>query len=99
MRVFVIGHALAQKALAPYLGMTAHALLLPAGEAFTHWPPEGDLREIDLLAQRAIRDGRAFGSPRMLAPLPVLGIPGWWGANAQECFYDNSAYFRAGRAR
>jgi hypothetical protein len=99
MRVFVIGHALAQKALAPYVGMTAHALLLSVGEAFTQWPLSRQLREIDLLAQRAIGDGGAFSSPRMLAPLPVLGVPGWWDANAQESFYDNSAYFRPGRAR
>lgn len=27
-------------------------------------------------------------------PLPVLGVPGWWPANAAACFYDDPAVFR-----
>lgn len=31
------------------------------------------------------------------APLPVLGIPGWWGANENPAFYDDPQVFRRGR--
>jgi hypothetical protein len=30
-------------------------------------------------------------------PLPVLGVPGWWGGNEREGLYDDTAYFRPGR--
>ncbi|MEK9775238.1 MAG: DUF3025 domain-containing protein, partial [Quisquiliibacterium sp.] len=33
------------------------------------------------------------------APLPVLGIPGWWPVNHDPAFYDDTAVFRAGRQR
>ncbi len=35
-------------------------------------------------------DSRAF------APLPVLGVPGWWSANASPDFYDDTSVFRLG---
>jgi hypothetical protein len=31
------------------------------------------------------------------AHLPVLGVPGWWAANAELGFYDDPAVFRAPR--
>ena len=37
--------------------------------------------------------------PAELAPLPVLGVPGWWAANEAASFYDNRDYFRPGRSR
>ena len=33
-------------------------------------------------------------SPRLLLPLPVLGIPGWWPANENPGFYADTAVFR-----
>jgi hypothetical protein len=30
-------------------------------------------------------------------PLPVLGVPGWWAANAEGNFYADAAVFRPGR--
>ena len=34
---------------------------------------------------------------REFSPLPVLGVPGWWGGNEEEGFYENTAHFRPGR--
>jgi hypothetical protein len=31
------------------------------------------------------------------AHLPVLGVPGWWAANADPAFYADSTVFRAPR--
>ena len=37
----------------------------------------------------------AINDPRQLAPLPVLGIPGWDAANACAAYYANAAVFRS----
>lgn len=88
MRFALFGHALAEKALAPYVGMTAHALIVRG-------PRESD--DLDAAAARYLQDGAAFGSTRELAPVPVLGVPGWWPDNERPTFYDNTNYFRPGR--
>ncbi len=35
--------------------------------------------------------------PAALPPLPVLGIPGWWAANASRAFYADAQVFRPKR--
>lgn len=95
MRVFVFGHSLYEKALAPYPGLTGHAVIADVDSAFT---------QLAMAAQKAAMDDRladyfcggAFDK-RGFSPLPVLGIPGWANENACERYYDNSAYFRPGR--
>lgn len=99
MRVFVIGHAIAEKLLAPYVGLTAHALLLPVGASFTQSSPAVQLAEVDARTAELVRAGPAFEGPRMLSPLPVLGVPGWSLESACEGFYEDAGYFRSGRSR
>lgn len=95
MRVYLFGHALLEKALKPYVGMTAHAMLVPVGEGFMTVPVTEQIAEID----RRIAEGvPALRTPQSLAPLPLLGVPGWWADNEREKFYDNAQYFRAGRS-
>jgi len=94
MRVFVFGHALLHKALEPYVGMTAHAMLLPVDERFIAHDLSTQTDALDVLAATALAQ---ITTPRALAPLPVLGVPGWWPENVSEAFYDNVAYFRTGR--
>ncbi|VVE59910.1 membrane protein [Pandoraea pnomenusa] len=36
-------------------------------------------------------------STRDFAPLPVLGIPGWWPENEAPDFYRDTVVFRPGR--
>lgn len=94
MRFLVFGHGLLDKARAPFIGLTAHALVLDAPASLLAAPAA---------AIAASLDGRLAGAvdrlsgPRALAPLPVLGIPGWWPANEAPAFYDDSRYFRPGR--
>lgn len=38
----------------------------------------------------------ADGRPPAFLPLPVLGVPGWWDANADPRFYDDAQVFRRG---
>jgi hypothetical protein len=96
MRFSVFGHALFEKALRPYIGMTAHALLFSVAEDAVRQPLANAVRTADTLASAAIP---SISTPRALSPVPVLGIPGWWTENEQPAFYDNADYFRTGRRK
>lgn len=98
-RVYVIGHGLFEKALSPYIGLTAHALTILTDDEFTAAPMARQLETVDALAARHVRGGEGLTTPQSLSPLPLLGVPGWWAENEQEAFYDNSVYFRPGRVR
>jgi DUF3025 family protein len=98
MRFYIFGHAIFEKALSPYIGVTAHALLASVDAGFVNAPVEGQVAYVDgLLAARASGIEQLI-VPTVLAPLPVLGVPGWWRANEEEAFYDDARYFRPGRA-
>lgn len=96
---FIFGHALYEKALQPFVGITGRAVLFEAGQGSQPCAACARVAMESLDARLAARvaDVTAFLTPRELAPLPLLGIPGWWPANHQESFYDNTAYFRPGR--
>lgn len=99
VRCFVFGHALYEKALAPYVGLTGHALLFEVEPAFMDLEVREQVRALDAYAAERLADPAAVGDTRALAPLPVLGVPGWWPDNGHEAFYANERYFRPGRAR
>lgn len=94
MRFYLFGHAMFEKALRPYVGITAHALLIPVSQAVISSRPAVQVDSIDALAAAEVE---AMTTPRALSPLPLLGVPGWWPANETETFYDNEDYFRRGR--
>lgn len=79
-RIVVIGHAVLEQALAPYLGLTCKVIFAdPARDL--------DAQAADWLATR----GR---TPRDLPPLPVLGYPGWFPGAGAPAFYADETYFR-----
>jgi len=86
MRFVVVGHALLEKALAPYPAMTGKCLTLIAE---TLDPDAAERLSVIALA--------SIDSPRQLAPLPVQGIPGWDPANANAAYYANQEIFRPAR--
>lgn len=97
MGFLLFGHGLYEKALNPFLGMTGKALILPVPDGFLEQP------RLDLLAAADLRIAAVIGDPgctrsgRDLAPLPVLGVPGWSAGNGRPEYYDNADYFRPGR--
>ena len=97
MRFFVFGHALYQKALAPFIGMTGKAVLLHVPPDFAQYSLQCQTTSADRLLAAHIWDRTHMRQGRELAPLPVLGVPGWWPDNERESFYDNARYFRSGR--
>ena len=86
MRFVVVGHALLEKALAPYPAMTGKCLTLIAESL--------DPDAADELSAAALA---GIDSPCQLAPLPVQGLPGWDPANANAAYYANQAIFRPAR--
>ncbi|MCQ4144012.1 DUF3025 domain-containing protein [Vogesella sp. AC12] len=94
----VIGHALLEQGLAMHIGWCGKALLLPVEEGFFRLDGAEQVDTLDkMLAARLAGDDDFAASPRELLPLPLLGIPGWWDANHDAAFYDNTAYFRPTR--
>ncbi len=85
--------------MVPYNSITAHVLRLampvdlPAvadsSSALVHpWD--------DWLAGQLAPDWLAA---KPFTPLPLLGVPGWWPANADPAFYDDAQVFRPPRPR
>jgi hypothetical protein len=97
MRFVVFGHALYRKALMPFVGLTGKAVLLEVPRGFLEATPQAQIEDADRRLSAHIWDRARMCSGRELAPLPALGVPGWWPANGQESFYDNTVYFRPGR--
>jgi hypothetical protein len=92
MRVLIFGHGLLDKLRTPYVGITAHALIVSLPMVGTDWRQALDR----VLAERIAREARCW-TPAELHPLPLLGIPGWWKANEDPAFYRDRAYFRLTR--
>ncbi len=99
LQCVTFGHAMFEKGLEPYVGMTANAVLLLAGEDYFDLPLKQQWRWIDQRLALIFSEGRRLQRPRDLQPFPILGMPGWDGANEQASYYDNSRYFRPGRLR
>ena len=91
----LFGHALLEKLVAPYKACTGHAWIVDvppeyfAADESTARAMLDESVSMSLLARPI--DSRAF------APLPVLGVPGWWPANAWPEFYGDATVFRPGR--
>jgi len=98
MRFYVFGHAIYEKALEPYKGVTAKALIVEVTPELLEVPLARQLAELDARAVDYFSGTQALASTRALSPLPILGIPGWDPANAREEYYDDSAQFRPGRS-
>ncbi len=92
----IIGHGLMEKALNPYIGMTAKAIFLDV---------EAQFFSLDTLQQNKIIDEKIAQfilsedfptQPKALHPFPLLGWPAWH-ENQDEAFYNNKNYFREKR--
>ncbi|VVD79002.1 membrane protein [Pandoraea iniqua] len=89
------GHALLEKLVAPYKAITAHAWIVDVPSAYFDWSSGERRAWLDAGLAPVLAD--ATLSPRDFAPLPVLGIPGWWPASEDPAFYGDVAVFRPGR--
>lgn len=93
------GHAVYEKGLLPYIGMTVNTILLEVTADYFALPLDAKLGLVDARLAEIFRDGGRYTQPKDLQPFPILGMPGWDAANASESYYDNTHYFRPGRTR
>ena len=98
--LLLFGHALLEKLVAPYKSITAHVLVLPmpshGAEARSTLPPSSRVAH-PWDAGLSARLDPAWLATKPYTPLPVLGVPGWWPANARAGFYDDTEVFRPPR--
>jgi hypothetical protein len=89
-RLVLVGHALLEKLVTPYKSITAHVYAVPVPADLVD-----DLAAWDgWLASRL--NAREMAT-KPFTPMPVLGVPGWWAANADPDFYADAAVFRPPR--
>lgn len=80
----LFGHALLEKLLTPRPAITAHVVRVPI--------PGQDLAQWDRWMAAGLDTLASVAQP--FAHLPVLGVPGWWDANADRAFYADATVFR-----
>lgn len=78
-RIVVLGHAVLEQALTPYLGITCKVIFADSA---------GDL---DAQAAQALKQ---IPTPRELPPLPVFGYPGWLPQSGRPELYADERFFR-----
>jgi hypothetical protein len=99
MRFFLFGHALYEKALRPFTGITGRGIVLRAEPGLLAAPLREQLAVIDAAVAAHLSDPARLAATRELAVVPVLGVPGWCAGNERESYYDDVDYFRPGRSR
>jgi hypothetical protein len=99
MRFHLFGHALYEKALNPYRGITGKSVIVEVSDQELERPLPQQLAALDAHLARAFTDMRSLAAPEDYAPLPILGVPGWTPENATERYYEDTQQFRPGRAR
>ena len=89
-RLVLVGHALMEKLVNPYKSITAHVYRAPV-------PAElgDDLAGWDRWVASRLNAAELAAKP--FTPLPVLGVPSWWGPNEDSAFYDDTSVFRVPR--
>ena len=95
MRFFAFGHACYEQSLEPYIGMVAKTVFVPVDELFFMLPMESQVAQADALVAAHFASRARFRSPKSMAPMPVLGVPGWHFAIQDEAFYDDPSHFRS----
>jgi DUF3025 family protein len=99
LKLITFGHALYEKGLSPYVGMTANCILFLVDEKILQQANQQQLNWVDRELAKLFVEGKPYSKPKDLCPFPLLGLPGWDSDNTAEDYYDNENYFRAGRGK
>jgi len=89
VHLVLFGHALLEKLVTPYKSITAHVYRVAQGI-----DPNDDAA-LDAWLVQDLQPAKLATKP--YEPLPVLGVPGWWPANAERAYYDDVTVFRPKR--
>ena len=93
IQCYVFGHAMHEKALAPYLGMTTHTIILIRDSNFFQKNHPEQLQDIDQSIASTWLE-KKIEKTKDLQPFPLLGVPSWWNEKQDDVFYNNKDYFR-----
>jgi len=91
IRCIIFGHAIFEKALKPYIGMTCHCLLIEDRELLES-VKQGNNKKLDRKISYIWQNNMPQTHEKLNA-LPLLGVPGYW-AEQNDAFYSNTQYFR-----
>ncbi len=83
-QLVLFGHALLEKLVYPRKPVVAHVL--------SAWTATENIADTDHAVSQYLSEHTLQAKP--FAPLPVLGVPGWWPANELAGFYDDAQVFR-----
>jgi hypothetical protein len=97
LKFITFGHALYEKGLSPYVGMTANCILFHVDENVIQLSNQQQLDWIDKNLAELFTERQRYIKPKDLSPFPLLGLPGWDKDNENESYYNNVNYFRPGR--
>lgn len=93
-QLWLFGHALMEKLVAPRKAITAHTRVVFADDAYFDLAPDAQRAWID---ERVAADLAASElTTSSFTPLPVLGVPGWW-PGQDAAFYADTGVFRPKR--
>lgn len=98
-RFLVFGHASWDQLRQPFVGLCGKALYRPVGPEWLEMPPAAQQADADRWLAGWLRARRMALSPRLLSPLPMLGIPGLTPDNARRDYYRDTRQFRPRRDR
>ena len=90
VEVWLFGHALMEKLVAPRKAITAHTRVVFAGDDYFALAPEARRAWLDreVAASLAQQDL----TPGGFTPLQVLGIPGWWPGQDPDFYLDTTVF-------
>jgi hypothetical protein len=94
VQVWLFGHALMEKLVAPRMAITAHTRVVFADAGYFALTPEAQRTWIDRHEAGALAHGDL--TTAAFTPLPVLGIPGWC-EGQDQAFYADVSVFRPKR--
>ncbi len=83
-QLVLFGHALLEKLVNPRKPITAHV--------YRAQPTTDSIAALDVWIASDITADKLANKP--FAPLPVLGVPGWWADNEKLSFYEDILVFR-----
>jgi len=86
VQLLIFGHAALEKLVNPYKAITVHLWRVPSGLPSSDW---------DAWLAQDLQPDKLAAKPFL--PTPVLGVPGWWPANASADFYADPQVFRPAR--
>jgi hypothetical protein len=94
MRFYLFGHALYEKALQPFGGITGRGIVLRIEPELLAAPLGEQIAALDTRLAAHLSDPAHLSGTRELAVVPILGVPGWSPDNGREAYYDDPDYFR-----